>query len=499
MKKFSAHSQWLRIAAALSLAALLMAGAHPAQAAPDGPAQGAVFSITWDSACDTPPAAAETALDYAAGIWSAALASPVSITVSACWTDSLPCAGIACGDTTTYARNFPQAPMVDTYYPLALANALSGRDLAPEGHDINVYFLSTVDWSFTTATPPTTAYDFVTAALHELGHGLGFSGNMYESYNVGFCGNGPYYWYSCPTVYDRLAVDSLGVSLLSYMEPDPRVLGGKLKSDANFGGPNAVTRNANAWVKLYTPAFWDQGTSLSHLDTAWGSSGEDALMCPTLPSRLRAIGPVTLGMMQDMGWQAAGDAPNLTATGPLVIGSNAPATFTADLLWAGYAGQPVTYTWAGDDHATITHTGQLSHDAASLAWSAPGVKRVSVAATGIVTPTGTTRAVLVAALSVTGALQGKAGQAYTFRAALLPAATGFPITYTWEADGQTPLTHPDAGTDDTVSWSWAVSDTRQITVTARIAGATLTAAHTVRIETPVFNHQVYLPLIQREF
>ncbi|MBN2006600.1 MAG: hypothetical protein JXA21_24825 [Anaerolineae bacterium] len=402
MKSPGISLQWLRIAAA-SLAALAVA-MLPAQAAatparaPDGPAQAAVFSIIWDSACAAPPAGAETALNYAAGIWGARLASPVTIAVSACWTDSLPCAGIACGDTTTYARNFPGAPLVDTYYPIALANALGGRDLAPDGHDINIYFQSGLNWSFTTDTPPTTAYDFVTAALHELGHGLGFSGNMYESYNVGFCGNGPYYWYSCPTVYDRFAVDSGGITLLSYMEPDPRVLGGKLKSDANFGGPNTLLRNAHAWVKLYTPAIWDQGTSLSHLDPSAPVSGNDALMRPTLPSHLRDIGPVTLGMMQDMGWQAAGDAPNLSIAAPVVIGVNAPTVLTADLLWTGYTGQPVTYTWSADGLATITHTDQLGQDVILLTWNTPGVKRVSVTATGIATPTAATRTVRVAHL-----------------------------------------------------------------------------------------------------
>jgi len=510
LKNFNALALWIRVAAVIPLVMFLAMGMRLAQnttpvyaatlppGAPDGPTQEAVFSITWNSGCATPPAGAVTALEYAAGIWGATLVSPVTITVSACWTNSLPCAGIACGDTASYARYFPQAPMVHTYYPIALANALSGRDLALEGHDINVFFHSELDWSFATDTPPTATYDFVTTALHELGHGLGFSGNMYESYNVGFCGNGPYYWYACPSPYDRLVVDSQGITLLSYMEPDPRVLGSKLKSDANFGGPNTMLRNNHAWVKLYTPTIWNQGASLSHLDPSVVSSAEDTLMFPASSSRLRAIGPITLGILQDMGWQAAGNTPNLNSTGPLIVGVNNPTPFTADLLWAGYAGQPVTYTWTGDDHATITHTDQISHDTALLTWTTPGIKRVFVTATGIATPTAATRAALVAALSVTGALQGMVGQPYTFKAALLPSAIGFPITYTWEADNQIPLTHPDGGADDTVTWTWTVSDTQQITVTALIADATITATHTVHTKTIVFNHWVYLPLIQKQ-
>ena len=164
MKNFNALALWIRVAAVIPLVMFLAMGMRLAQnttpvyaatlppGAPDGPTQEAVFSITWNSGCATPPAGAVTALEYTAGIWGATLVSPVTITVSACWTDSLPCAGIACGDTASYARYFPQAPMVHTYYPIALANALSGRDLAPEGYDINVFFHSELDWSFATDT-----------------------------------------------------------------------------------------------------------------------------------------------------------------------------------------------------------------------------------------------------------------------------------------------------------------------------------------------------------
>ena len=88
---------------------------------------------------------------------------------------------------------------------------------------------------------------------------------MYESYNIGFCGNGPYYWYLCPTVYDRFVVDSLDVPLLDYLNSSPPTLGTRLKSDASFGGPNTRTQNGAA-ARLNTPATFEQGVSLSHLD-----------------------------------------------------------------------------------------------------------------------------------------------------------------------------------------------------------------------------------------
>ena len=219
---------------------------------------GATFDVTWSSGCQMPPAEAVTALEYAAALWGAWLSSTVPIEVTACWTPDLSGGDtLGTGMPTEYIRNFPGAPLVDTAYPIALANALSGSDLNPAHMDMTLQFKSDVTWSFVTTphrTAPAANEDFVTVALHELAHGLGFTGNMYEDYNIGFCGDGLYgYLYPCPTPYDWFVVDSAGVPLLNYHTPDPRELGTRLKSDANFGGPNTSVANGGTAAKLYTP------------------------------------------------------------------------------------------------------------------------------------------------------------------------------------------------------------------------------------------------------
>jgi len=294
----------------------------------------------------------------------------------------MPCAGIACGDTTTYLRNFNQAPLVDTFYSSALANALAGVDLSPNSEDINVWFSAGENWSFVTSGAPGAGTDFVSVALHESAHGLGFEGNMYESYNVGFCGDGFYgFLYPCPTIYDRFVVDQSGVPLLSLQYPDPRVLGAKLKSDANFGGPNTTAQNGTA-AKLYTPATWDQGSSLSHLDPATFSGGPNSLMLPDYQSGVRHPGLVTMAIMQDMGWLRA-DAPNVIAAArqSAVVGQT--MTWNAALVWSEYASQSITYTWTATDHAAIVHAGRGVTDMATLRWTTPGLKTVTVMATGM--------------------------------------------------------------------------------------------------------------------
>ncbi len=125
------------------------------------------------------------ALQYAATIWGSLLQSNVPIVVDVSFA-SLPCTANGLANTTVSAAdpNFPHAPVADTLYPQALANALAGSDLLPATDDITIVFNSDVDnatclgsrsWYYgLDGTPPGTDLDFVTVAMHEIAHGLGF-------------------------------------------------------------------------------------------------------------------------------------------------------------------------------------------------------------------------------------------------------------------------------------------------------------------------------------
>ena len=452
-------------------------------------ATGADFMIVWQSGCSAPPAEAVAAMEYAAGIWGAALASPVPIEVSACWTSSLPCDGIACGDSAAQLRNFSAAPMADTYYPVALASALAGIDLTPGQPDINVWFDAAQNWSFITSGEPGAGIDFVSVAMHEIAHGLGFTGNLYESYNVGFCGNGPYSWYPCPMVYDRFLVDSQGIALLSYLPLDSFALGTRLKSDSNFGGPNTLTRAGAA--RLYTPPIWEQGASLSHLDPGTFSS-PNTLMLPSYQGGVRAPGPVVMAILQDMGWSPAGSEPNLTSSGPAAVAVGSEAALQTHLTWSNYTGQPVEYTWATADQAPITHAGGGSDDSAALRWDTSGFKMVTITATGQDLAVSATRSVLVFSLTANGPTRGIPGRAYTFQATLFPD-TALPVTYQWQATGQPTITRPDLGASDTLPMTWSLPGVKTITVTASIGAASTQATYTFQVTGNV----LYLPSVTR--
>ncbi len=361
-------------------------------------AGGATFAITWSASCETPPAEAVTALEYAASLWGTWLSSTVPIEASACWTPNL-IGGDALGTgmPTEYIYNFPGAPLIDVAYPIALANALSGSDLNPTRVDMTLQFKSDVTWSFaltpTQRLAPADGEDFVAIALHELAHGLGFVGNMYEERNVGFCGHP---LYPCPTPYDWFAMDSSGVRLLD--SPTPLVLGTLLESDANFGGPNTVAANGGLTAKLYAPEEFSQGSSLSHLDQITFDGSANDLMTPGYNGgAIRHPGPVTLAIFQDMGWLRADGVPNVVIAPPPTLSAGRATTLTGELLWPAYAGQPITTTWTATDQLTVTHPGLTRTDAVAFTWVTPGLKHVTLTATDGVSAAATIRTVFVRA------------------------------------------------------------------------------------------------------
>ena len=125
----------------------------------------------------------------AADIWGAQIDSKVDILIDASFAD-LPCSAtsgtLGQASATTIVRNFDNAPQQNVWYPIALANAIAGRDLASTtpAH-IRAQFNSNIDtpgclsgagWYYGLDGSHGTQENLIVVLLHELGHGLGFAG-----------------------------------------------------------------------------------------------------------------------------------------------------------------------------------------------------------------------------------------------------------------------------------------------------------------------------------
>lgn len=129
----------------------------------------------------------QIALLHAAGIWAASLNSNVPITIRVAF-NALACtatgATLASAGTRFVQRDFPGAPFAGTWYHASLANKLAGADQFAGENQVNAQFNINLGQPTCLAGSPFyygldnnegVGVDLVTTAIHEFGHGLGFS------------------------------------------------------------------------------------------------------------------------------------------------------------------------------------------------------------------------------------------------------------------------------------------------------------------------------------
>ena len=310
------------------------------------------------------PGQAQTALLHALNIWGTQIHSTVPIVVQAEWA-SLPSGVLGGAGATTLHRNFPSAPWPNTWYPVATANALSGGDRNGSTPEIQTIFNSNFPaWYFgTNGQPPANQYDFVTVALHEIGHGLGFFGSMRVDSGLGRWGSGTPY----PFIYDRFAYNGFNQALLNTgLFPNPSgALAGQLTSNnLFFTGSHAVAANGGSWLKLYAPANWQQGSSYSHLDNVFNGTPH-ALMTPSLTNGevIHDPGPVTRAILRDLGWAVGNNtAPTLTGLPDQTVPASSSLAPAIDLWQYASDGQtPVSQlTFAVDNAPSLSAGVSLS-------------------------------------------------------------------------------------------------------------------------------------------
>ncbi len=276
-------------------------------------------------------AEAQNAFQYAVDIWETQITSSVIIEVNADWA-ALGSGILGSAGAVSYFRDFPGAPVANTWYPVALANRLRGSDLDPNDVDVDARFNSSFSsWYFgTDGNTPPGQYDFVSVVLHELGHGLGFVGSMRVG---GSCGGGRGCWgagTAYPFIYDRFAENGSGQSLIDtnlYPNPSAALAAQLTSENIYFDGPATRAANNSMRAKLYAPSTWQQGSSYSHLDEIYNNT-ENALMTYSIGTAesIHNPGPIMFGMFEDMGWTTA--TPDSTPTPTNTSTATATSTST---------------------------------------------------------------------------------------------------------------------------------------------------------------------------
>lgn len=251
----------------------------------------------------TPPSDVKAVFEKAAATWSAIFSSDVPINIYVKWA-SLASNVLGSAGASSNIRNFVGANRMNTFYPVALAEKMAHKNLNGTNPEIIATFNSDfTDWYIgVDGVPTNTQIDLYSVVLHEMGHGLGFIGQV--SVDSGEAG------YVYPGIFDQYMINTAKVSLMDttrFKNPSTSLYTQITSSKINLSTPSILRNNGSAG-KLYTPATYSEGSSIYHLDQdTYGVNNANALMVPRIARGevTRNIGPIVSSAFNDFGWYSS--------------------------------------------------------------------------------------------------------------------------------------------------------------------------------------------------
>ena len=250
-----------------------------------------------------PPADVKAVFEKAAATWSTVFSSDVPINVYVKWA-SLSANVLGSAGASVNVRNFVGANRLNTFYPIALAEKMAHKNLNGTNPDIVATFNSdfTAWYIGTDGMPNINQIDLYSVVLHEMGHGLGFIGQV--NVTNGEAG------YGYPGIFDQYMVNAANVALMdttSFKNPSAALYTQLTSGKINLSTPSVLRNNGSAG-KLYTPSTFSDGSSIYHVDQVKYKVGDaNALMTPQIARGevTRSIGPIVTSAFNDFGWYSS--------------------------------------------------------------------------------------------------------------------------------------------------------------------------------------------------
>jgi Secretion system C-terminal sorting domain len=276
----------------------------------------ATFSVTYDAGFNT-NSSAKAAFQKAVDNWAALITSTQTIRIDAQFkalgTNVLGSAG------TNFMYALTDGTFI-SWYPDALTDAALEMDQKPGQPDIKAQFSNNYPEFYfgTDGMTPANKIDFVSVVMHEIGHGLGFSGSgrtggtpvlpctasINSCFGFTATDNNVY-----PDIYDRSVKNGVSISIVSLSNPSTAVLTFITTNSVFFDSPIVRSVNGNSPAKLYAPSTFNSGSSYSHFDEATFPGGTtNALMSPFIGGGEAYDFPGAIGcaLFKEIGWTMAG-------------------------------------------------------------------------------------------------------------------------------------------------------------------------------------------------
>ena len=306
-------------------------------------AQTASFQVTYLGANTQ----VELATEKACEIWSDILVSSEPIKINFYWVNASQF-GFLGLTLSNGVKNFQNAPINDVWYPTSLAKSIAGNDLQINDVDIDIFLDSTYNWYYgTDGNCPANQHHLVKVILHEIGHGLGF----YSVANLDQSGIGSFSHVIDPMVnnfasfpipslngepliYDLFIENLQGQQLVDtnlFINPSISLSTQFTGNNLYFNGLNTVSANNQSRPRLYAPSTFAFGSSILHLnESSFPSSSSDGLMTPFSGAGETNLvpGPITLGMLKDMGWSINPSITSTTNFKLITLSDNYPNPFS---------------------------------------------------------------------------------------------------------------------------------------------------------------------------
>lgn len=174
---------------------------------------------------------------FAAAMWGSILKSEQPIYIAAQF-NPLGANVLGSAGAVTVHANFGGAPVANVWYPAALADAISGVDLAPTSYDISSQYSSDFPFYYgLDGKTPAGQINFLDVVMHEFGHGLGFQNFETEATGAFLSGR--------PDIYSVYTYDNSTSKFWTQMTQAERVT-----SALNYGNVVFTGANATAGAKL---------------------------------------------------------------------------------------------------------------------------------------------------------------------------------------------------------------------------------------------------------
>ena len=169
---------------------------------------------------------------YAAQLWGSILKSEQPIYIAAQF-NPLGANVLGSAGSVTVHANFTNVPVTGVWYNAALADAISGIDLAPTSYDISSQYSSDFPFYYgLDDNTPVGQINFLDVVMHEFGHGLGFQN--FENEAAGTFLNG------VPDIFSVFTYDNTAGKYWTQMTVAQRQASALNYGNVVFTGPNTT-------------------------------------------------------------------------------------------------------------------------------------------------------------------------------------------------------------------------------------------------------------------